>query len=102
MEQIPNIVKRISPEKIGLFLLAIISVVLITLKAMIAYNIGINSSIYNSLEGFAIALPFFLAAALLLILYRFISKNYIIMIVVYLVFLIIGFVAITPLLTGAV
>lgn len=101
-QAIKPLVYPVTPPKVGLFLLGVISITLIILKAMIKFNLGTSSSFYSTLSAFAVAIPFFLAIALTLIFFRWIRMRYEYLVISFIVFLILGFVFISPILTGGI
>ena len=101
-QAIKPLVYPVTPTKVGLFMISIISIILIIVKVMLRFNIGINSSFYATLSGFTVALPFFLAIALTLIFFRWVRLRYEYLIISFIIFLIIGFVFISPILEGGI
>ena len=98
-EELTKMVMPLTPTKFGYFTLFIISIMLIVMKTMIIYNIGVNTGFYNIVSAFVIVIPFFIAIAMVLILYRF-MKNIWYIGITFLIFLIISFVYISPILVG--
>lgn len=98
-QELKTIVYPLTPFKVGTFILMLISVIIIIMKVMIHYGIGLTTGFYSTLQAFLIVLPFFLAIALILIFLRFL-KNYLYLIISFVIFLVLGFLFITPLLIG--
>ena len=100
-QEIKRVLYPVTPEKVGFFVLGIISTILIIIKAMIVYNIGLSTQFYATMQDLVIAIPVFFAIAMVLILLRY-MKNPKYLIISFIILLIIGFVFISPILTGGV
>lgn len=100
-QPIARMIYPMTPSKFGFFLIAFCSVVIIILKVMIHYSIGIGTTFFTFLYSMVIVLPVLLTIALLLIFWRFL-KNYLYLLVSFVIILILMYIFITPLLTGGV
>ncbi len=92
-----KIATALHPRKFGTFLLTTLAIILIILKAMNDYAFGKNTVIYKELDAVMLAMPFFIAIALTLIFHRLVI-GYKTMILMFIFWLIIAYVILTPVL----
>ena len=100
-QQALKLVYPMTPAKMGLFLISFSALVIIILKVMLHYSIGIGTGFYDFLYSMVIVLPVLLTIAILLIFWRFL-KNYLYLIISFFVILVIMYLFVTPLLVGGV
>ena len=96
-----QIATGLHPRKFGTFLLTIVAVIIIVIKVMRDYAIGTGTVIYTDLTAFLFALPFFFAIALTLIFHKIVVGNRT-MIIVFIIFLILSYIIIVPLILSSI
>jgi hypothetical protein len=96
-----KIATALHPRKFGTFLLTVLAIVLIILKIMNDYTFEKGTIVYQELTGIMLAMPFFIAIALTLIFHRLVI-GYKTMILMFIFWLIIAYVILTPVLLSGV
>lgn len=86
-------------SKFGFSLLSLASVLIVILKIMTDYKLGLNTGFYAFLTSFAVVLPFILAIAMLLMIAVYI-KSFLILMFFFGAFLVAGFIIIAPVYLG--
>jgi hypothetical protein len=92
---------RFNPRVFGTLLLGMVSFIIIILKIMNDYAIGKNTTLYYELNGIMLSLPFFIAIAITMILHRLVI-GYKTMILMFVFWLIISYLIITPVVLSGV
>ena len=96
-----TVMTRFNPRVFGTLLIGMMSIIIIILKVMNDYEIGKNTSLYYELNGIMLSFPIFFAIALTMILHRLVI-GYKTMILMFVFWLIISYLIITPIVLGGV
>lgn len=96
-----TVMTRFNPRVFGTLLLGMVSLIIIILKIMNDYEIGKNTSLYYELNGIMLSLPIFIAIAITMILHRLVI-GYKTMILMFIFWLIISYLIITPVVLSGV
>lgn len=96
-----GVITRFNPRVFGTMLLTMLGIILIILKIMNDYAIGKGSSLYYELNEIMLSFPIFIAIAITLIFHRFVL-GYKSMFIMFLFWLIISHLIITPIVIGGV
>ena len=96
-----TVMTRFNPRVFGTLLLGMVSLIIIILKIMNDYEIGKNTSLYYELNGIMLSLPIFIAIAITMILHRLVI-GYKTMILMFVFWLIISYLIITPVVLSGV
>ena len=96
-----TVMTRFNPRVFGTLLLGMVSFIIIILKIMNDYEIGKNTTLYYELNGIMLSLPIFIAIAITMILHRLVM-GYKTMILMFVFWLIISYLIITPVVLGGV
>lgn len=96
-----KIVTALHPRHFGTFLLTVMAMLLIVLKVMNDYAIGVGSPLYAELNGIMLAFPFFIAISLTLIFHKLVI-GYKSMVIMFVIWLIIAYVVLTPVILSGV
>lgn len=96
-----TVMTRFNPRVFGTLLLGMVSLIIIILKIMNDYTIGKNTTLYYELNGIMLSLPIFIAIAITMILHRLVM-GYKTMILMFVFWLIISYLIITPVVLGGV
>ena len=96
-----TVMTRFNPRVFGTLLLGMVSLIIIILKLMNDYTIGKNTTLYYELNGIMLSLPIFIAIAITMILHRLVM-GYKTMILMFVFWLIISYLIITPVVLGGV
>ena len=96
-----TVMTRFNPRVFGTLLLGMVSLIIILLKIMNDYEIGRNTSLYYELNGIMLSLPIFIAIAITMILHRLVM-GYKTMILMFVFWLIISYLIITPVVLSGV
>ena len=96
-----TVMTRFNPRVFGTLLLGMVSLIIIILKIMNDYEIGKNTTLYYELNGIMLSLPIFIAIAITMILHRLVI-GYKTMILMFIFWLIISYLIITPVVLSGV
>ena len=96
-----TVMTRFNPRVFGTLLIGMMSIIIIILKLMNDYEIGKNTMLYYELNGIMLSFPIFFAIAITMILHRLVI-GYKSMIVMFVFWLIISYLIITPIVLGGV
>ena len=96
-----TVMTRFNPRVFGTLLLGMVSLIIIILKIMNDYTFEKGTIVYQELTGIMLAMPFFIAIALTLIFHRLVI-GYKTMILMFIFWLIIAYVILTPVLLSGV
>ncbi|MCL5989181.1 MAG: hypothetical protein M1166_02485 [Candidatus Thermoplasmatota archaeon] len=96
-----TVMTRFNPRVFGTLLLGMISIIIIILKIMNDYEIGKNTTLFYDLNGIMLSFPVFIAIAITMILHRLVI-GYKTMIIMFVFWLIISYLIITPIVLGGV
>ena len=96
-----TVMTRFNPRVFGTLLLGMVSLIIIILKIMNDYEIGKNTTLYYELNGIMLSLPIFIAIAITMILHRLVI-GYKTMILMFVFWLIISYLIITPVVLSGV
>ena len=96
-----TVMTRFNPRVFGTLLLTMIGIIIFILKIMNEYAIGKNTTLYYELNGIMLSLPIFIAIAITMILHRLVM-GYKTMILMFVFWLIISYLIITPVVLGGV
>ena len=96
-----TVMTRFNPRVFGTLLLGMISIIIIILKFMNDYEIGKNTTLFYDLNGVMLSFPIFIAIAITMILHRLVI-GYKTMIIMFVFWLIISYLIITPIVLGGV
>ena len=96
-----TVMTRFNPRVFGTLILGMVSFIIIILKIMNDYAIAKNTSLYYELNGIMLSLPIFIAIAITMILHRLVI-GYKTMILMFVFWLIISYLIITPVVLGGV
>jgi|ACXJ01.1.fsa_nt_gi glucan phosphoethanolaminetransferase (alkaline phosphatase superfamily) len=96
-----TVMTRFNPRVFGTLLIGMMSIIIIILKVMNDYEIGKNTSLYYELNGIMLSFPIFFAIAITMILHRLVI-GYKTMILMFVFWLIISYLIITPIVLGGV
>ncbi|MFG1461156.1 MAG: hypothetical protein AAE987_07255 [Thermoplasmataceae archaeon] len=96
-----TVMTRFNPRVFGTLLIGMMSIIIIILKLMNDYEIGKNTMLYYELNGIMLSFPIFFAIAITMILHRLVI-GYESMIVMFVFWLIISYLIITPIVLGGV
>jgi hypothetical protein len=95
------VLTKFNPRVFGTMILTMLGIVLIILKIMRDYTIGQNTALYAQLTGIMLAFPIFIAIAITLIFHRLVF-GYKSMIVMFVLWLIVAYVILTPVILGGI
>ena len=98
---ISTVMTRFNPRVFGTLLLTMMGIIIIILKFMNDYEIGKNTTLYFELNGIMLSFPIFFAIAITMILHRLVI-GYKTMILMFVFWLIISYLIITPIVLGGV
>ncbi len=96
-----GVITRFNPRIFGTMLLTMLGIILVILKFMNDFAIGKGTSLYYELNGIMLAFPIFIAIAITLIFHRLVL-GYKTMILMFVIWLIISYLIITPVVLGGV
>jgi hypothetical protein len=96
-----TVMTRFNPRVFGTLLLGMMSVIILILKFMNDYEIGKDTTLYYELNGIMLSFPIFIAIAITMILHRLVV-GYKTMILMFVFWLVISYLIITPTILGAV
>ena len=96
-----TVMTRFNPRVFGTLLLGMVSLIIIILKIMNDYEIGKNTTLYYELNGIMLSLPIFIAIAITMILHRLVI-GYKTMILMFVFWIIISYLIITPVVLSGV
>ena len=96
-----TVMTRFNPRVFGTLLLGMVSFIIIILKIMNDYAIGKNTTLYHELDGIMLSLPIFIAIAITMILHRLVM-GYKTMILMFIFWLILSYLIITPVVLSGV
>lgn len=96
-----TVMTRFNPRVFGTLLLGMMSVIILILKFMNDYEIGKGTTLYYELNGIMLSFPIFIAIAITMILHRLVV-GYKTMILMFVFWLVISYLIITPTILGAV
>jgi hypothetical protein len=94
-----TVMTKFNPRVFGTLLLTMIGIIIFILKIMNNYEIGRNTTLYYELNGIMLSLPIFIAIAITMIQHRLVM-GYKSMIVMFVFWLIISYLIITPVVLG--
>ena len=96
-----TVMTRFNPRVFGTLLLGMVSLIIIILKIMNDYTFEKGTIVYQELTGIMLSLPIFIAIAITMILHRLVM-GYKTMILMFVFWLIISYLIITPVVLGGV
>jgi len=96
-----TVMTRFNPRVFGTLLLGMMSIIILILKFMNDYEIGKGTTLYYELNGIMLSFPIFIAIAITMILHRLVV-GYKTMILMFVFWLVISYLIITPIILGAV
>lgn len=96
-----KVVTALHPRRFGTFLLTLLALSLFILKIMTDYGVGKNTALYTELTGMMMALPLFIAIAMTLIFHRLVF-GYKSMVVMFLIWIVLAYVVLTPIILGGI
>lgn len=86
-------------SKFGFFLLSLSSTLVLVYKFLVHYHLYTQSSAYGFLHSYSIVFPFVFAIAMLLV-FSVYAKSFILLIIFFVIFLLIGFMVVSPFFIG--
>lgn len=96
-----KVMTALHPRRFGTFLLSLLMASLFILKIMTDYGIGKTTPLYSELTGLMLAFPFFIAIAMTLLFHKLVF-GYKSMIVMFLIWLVLAYVFLTPIILGGI